>query len=66
MEEDEMSSDSLNSQLARKLLAACIAQQLGNKSIDYTMKNYVKDEGQIGEAWIELAKHAWDLMRKES
>jgi len=56
-----MESD-FNTQLARKLLAVCMAQRMGNKSIDYTMKNYVRDGGQIDGAWIDLAKQAWKLM----
>lgn len=56
-----MASD-FNTQLARKLLAACMAQRMGNKSIDYTMKKYVQDGGQIDDAWIDLAKQAWKLL----
>ena len=54
--------DDFNTQLARKLLAACMAQRMGNKSIDYTMKHYIQTGAQIDGAWIDLAKQAWKLM----
>jgi hypothetical protein len=58
------SSEDLYHQLARKLAAACISQKLGNKSIDYTLKTYVKEGGNIDEAWIELAKQAYEIMKR--
>jgi len=49
-------------QLARKLCAACISQQMSLKSIDYALKTYVNKQEKIGDAWIELAKRAAEIM----
>ena len=57
------SSEDSYRQLARKLDATCISHKLGNKSIDYTLKTYVKEGQDIGEAWIELAKKPTKLWK---
>ena len=61
-----MSSDWYEKQLARKLMAACICQQLGNKSIDYTMKRYVDENKEVDQLWIDLAKHAQQVLEQKS
>jgi hypothetical protein len=42
--------------LARRLCAAYISYRNGNRSIDYTLKRYVPEDGEIGDLWIEIAR----------
>jgi hypothetical protein len=42
-------------ELARRLCAAYLSFQMTNKSVDYTLKRYVKRNP--GRFWFQLARH---------
>jgi hypothetical protein len=44
--------------LAKKLAAAFVTHQLGQKSIDNVYRRYINDSTMIGAAWIRLARQA--------
>jgi len=48
-------------QLGRKLLAALMAYQMGNKSIDYTLRRYVGDDP-IDPVWQQIGENLLRFM----
>jgi hypothetical protein len=58
-------ADEAYRELARRVLAAVLSYRMNIKSVDYTMKNYVRDGDDMHPSWIDLAKRI-DLFMTES